>query len=46
MAEQTIITWNITNWITVVFMVGIGFLILAVAAQAFHKARGTPALGS
>lgn len=35
--EETIITWNVTNWITVVVMVGLGFLILAVAMQIGRK---------
>lgn len=38
--EETIITWNATNWITVVVMVAIGFTILSVAAQMLRKYRG------
>lgn len=37
--DETIITWNATNWITVVVMVALGFLILAVSAQLFHNWR-------
>lgn len=39
--EDTIITWNITNWITIVIMAALGFLLLALVAQVFHKVRGT-----
>jgi hypothetical protein len=39
MADETIITWNATNWVTVVVMVAIGFTVLAVAAQFFHNWR-------
>lgn len=38
--EETIITWNATNWVTVVVMVALGFLILAAAAQGLRKLRG------
>lgn len=31
--DETIITWNATNWITVVVMVGLGFMILALVSQ-------------
>jgi len=29
--NENIITWNVTNWITVVLMVAIGFTILGFA---------------
>lgn len=38
--EETILTWNVTNWITVVIMAALGFLLLALVAQFFHKATG------
>lgn len=38
--EETILTWNVTNWITVVIMATLGFLVLALVAQLFHKATG------
>lgn len=44
--EETILTWNITNWITVVIMAALGFMLLALVAQLFHKARGTASGGS
>lgn len=39
--EETILTWNVTNWITVVIMAALGFLLLALVAQFYHNARGT-----
>lgn len=39
--EETILTWNITNWITVVIMAALGFLLLALIAQLFHFSMGT-----
>jgi hypothetical protein len=44
--EETIITWNATNWITVVVMVALGFLILAVISQLYHNMRGKSAAAS
>jgi hypothetical protein len=37
---ENIITWNFTNWITIVLMATLGFVILGVASQAFHKSTG------
>jgi hypothetical protein len=39
--DETILTWNVTNWITVVIMASLGFLLLALIAQVFHKTRGS-----
>ena len=44
--EETILTWNVTNWITVVLMAALGFLALALVAQFFHAARGKSAATS
>jgi hypothetical protein len=41
MAEETIITWNATNWVTVVVMVAIGFMVLAVLSQLIRNWRGS-----
>jgi ABC-type siderophore export system fused ATPase/permease subunit len=38
MADENIVTWNVTNWITVVLMVLIGFLIVGVL-QKFWASR-------
>lgn len=35
--EQTILTWSITNWITVVLMAFLGFMILGLGAQFWHS---------
>ena len=35
--EPVVITWNVTNWITVVVMAFLGFLILGFAAQALRR---------
>lgn len=39
--NENIITWNFVNWLTIVLMAAVGFLILAAAGQVFHKLRGT-----
>jgi FlaG/FlaF family flagellin (archaellin) len=36
--DENIVTWNVTNWITVVLMVAIGFAILGVI-QAWWTQR-------
>lgn len=38
---ENIITWNVTNWVTVVLMAFVGFTILAVVAQLFHASTGS-----
>lgn len=40
MAERTILTWNITNWITVVLMAATAFAVLGVAGSFLRKAKG------
>jgi hypothetical protein len=37
MADQTILSWNVTNWITVVLMAAVGFGILAIILNAWSK---------
>lgn len=37
--ERTIITWNATNWLTVLLMVWLGGIIMAVLARVAHRAR-------
>jgi hypothetical protein len=39
--EETIITWNFTNWITIVLMVIIMFFALSLVSQAWHNKMGT-----
>lgn len=37
---ENIITWNVTNWITIVLMAFLGFVILAAVGSVFHKSNG------
>jgi len=32
--SENILTWNFTNWVTVVLMAAIGFAVLGLASQA------------
>jgi hypothetical protein len=36
---ENIITWNATNWITVVLMAVIGFAVLSTVAQFVHARK-------
>ena len=38
-AERVILTWNLTNWITVVIMAAVGFGVLAVITNAWAKRK-------
>lgn len=38
MAEETIISWNVANWVTIVLMAAIGFAVIAVV-QKWHVSR-------
>lgn len=40
--ERTLIQWNIVNWITVVFMVAVGFAVSGMVV-AFVKANSPTA---
>lgn len=31
--ERNIISWNITNWITVILMVGVGYAVIAAVVS-------------
>lgn len=37
-ATETVLTWNVPNWLTVVFMAAIGFGLLGLA-QTYYKKR-------
>lgn len=39
-AEDTILSWNVTNWITVVLMAAIGFALLAVIQKIVVSRKG------
>lgn len=35
--NETILTWNVTNWITVLVMAFVGFVIVGAGAQAWRQ---------
>lgn len=37
--DETVLTWTVPNWITVVLMVFIGFMILNLAGAAIMKMK-------
>jgi predicted negative regulator of RcsB-dependent stress response len=37
MADENILTWDVTNWITVVLMAAIGFFVIAAAQKYWQK---------
>jgi len=39
MASENIITWNAPNWITVVLMVALGFMVVGAIGQIVRRAR-------
>ena len=39
MDGDTIITWNATNWITVVLMVVLAFVIIGAVSQILRRGR-------
>jgi hypothetical protein len=41
MADENIITWNVSNWITIVLMAAVGFGILAVVQKYIAAKKGT-----
>ena len=45
MSERVILDWNIRNWITVVLMVLVGFALVSLMAQGYHKFAGNTANG-
>jgi hypothetical protein len=38
--NDTTLTWNVTNWISVILMVSIGFGILGLAQKIYQKSQG------
>lgn len=34
---ENLISWNFTNWVTVVLMVALGFAVLALLSQGVRK---------
>jgi hypothetical protein len=39
MADETILSWNVANWVTVVIMVVLGFAVLGMVAQIVKQKR-------
>ena len=42
MAEPVIVSWTPANWITVVLMVGVAFVIVAAVSTPFARLRIAP----
>jgi hypothetical protein len=40
MAEDTILSWNVPNWITVLLMVVLGFALLGMIARIWQQRKG------
>jgi hypothetical protein len=38
-SESTILSWNVTNWITVILMAAVGIALLAVIQKMVLSAR-------
>lgn len=41
--NDTILTWNVTNWVTVLVMAFLGFLIVGAGAQAWKAYQANKA---
>lgn len=42
---ENILSWNVTNWITVVLMAAVGFFVLSLIAKGFHMGTGNKYAG-
>jgi hypothetical protein len=40
MAEETIISWNLANWITVILMAVLGFALIGAAIKVVNSRKG------
>lgn len=38
--NETIISWNVANWITIVLMAFLGFAVVGLVVKAVNKAKG------
>ena len=38
--NENILTWNVTNWITVILMAAIGFTLIGVGAKLYQSKMG------
>jgi hypothetical protein len=43
MAEETILSWNAANWVTILLMVFLGFAILGMVAKMIAQRNGAAA---
>ena len=41
MAEETIISWNPANWITIILMVALGFTILGFGIKVYQQRKAS-----
>ena len=41
MSDENMLTWNVTNWITIVLMAGIGFALLGWVQNVVAKRKKT-----
>lgn len=44
--NENILTWNVTNWVTVLVMVFLGFLIIAASVQGWKTFQANRAANS
>lgn len=40
-SEETILTWNVTNWITVLLMAAVGFGVLALGLKVVASRKAS-----
>ncbi len=40
MAEETILSWNFANWVTVLIMVVLGFAIIGMVTKIWKSKKG------
>jgi hypothetical protein len=40
MTDRVILQWNMVNWITIFLMVSLGYVIIALAMQAYKQFGG------
>ena len=45
MAEPVIITWNFTNWVTIVLMALLGFMVFGLVVNGFMRVKANKQTG-
>jgi predicted negative regulator of RcsB-dependent stress response len=43
--NENILTWNVENWITVILMAAIGFMLLGLGQKWWQSHHGQPSQG-